>query len=168
MTSRGPVTGRPLSRYDVDRQSDARADLLSGLIPAGVSVLDFGAYRGAIATRLACDGRKVTAVAPELGRLPGVTTVVGLLGADEIVDLGRFDYTLALSVLHQQQDRWMDVWDALRQATVHKLFVEVPRPGEPRVPHPEGLDGFFDRYPTVGTFPGKRDGWSRDIVEVAC
>ena len=159
---------RPPSRYDVDRQSHARADLLARLIPAGRSILDFGAYRGVMAGRLAWHGFDVTAVSPELQPVPDVVPIIGLLGPDEIRQLGTFDYTVALSVLHHQEDRWRDVWAALLDVTRHKVYVEVPRPGEPGVPHPEGLAAFFAGFPTVGTFPGKRAGWSRDIVEVNC
>jgi hypothetical protein len=166
--TQGPETVRPLSRYDIDRRSTVRADLLASRMAAGASVLDFGAYRGAIAARLAELGFQVTAVSPEIEPSTGYVPIVGMLTPDQIRKLGRFDYTLALSVLHHQQDRWPQMWQALVDITEVALYVEVPRPDEPKVPHPDGLAEHFESFPTVGTFPGKRDGWSRDIVEVNC
>ena len=160
-----PPAGRAVHPYDRLRRSDVRAEVIAGRLE-GRTVLDFGTHKGAIAAHLAREGFEVTAVAPGLGRVPGVTTIAGLLDPDGIRRLGTFDHVLALSVLTHCEP-WDDYYKALCEVARLSLIVETPREGEP-VPSQPGLAEAFAGCPVLGTFPGKRDGWTRDIVEVAC
>lgn len=158
------AAGRAVHPYDLARRSHERAQVVAGRLE-GRTVLDFGTHKGAIASLLAGEGFEVTAVAPGLGKVPGVTTIAGMLDPDGIRRLGTFDHVLALSVLHHCTP-WRDYWQALAEVARLSVIVETPREGEP-VPSQPGLAPAFTGFPVIGTFPGKRDGWTRDIVEVA-
>ena len=151
--------------YDIERQSQQRAKLLLQCTSVDSTVLDFGTHKGAIAKVLA-PSRKVTAVAPGLDPIEGVTTASRKLTPGGIRRLGSFDYVLALSVLHHCRP-WRDYYEALYEAAIVGLFVETPRRDE-NVPQQDGLAEHFAAYDVIGTFPGKRAGHTRDIVFVPC
>ena len=151
--------------YDTERQSTERAKLIARHVPRSRSILDFGTHKGAIASYLS-PLREVTAVAPGLKPIDGVTVIPKKLTPDGIRLLGNFDYVLALSVLHHCTP-WRDYYEALYDVATVGLFVETPRPDED-VPQQPGLAEHFARYEVIGTFPGKRAGHTRDIVYVPC
>jgi 2-polyprenyl-3-methyl-5-hydroxy-6-metoxy-1,4-benzoquinol methylase len=151
--------------YDDIRDSTARADLIHQHIPAGSRVLDFGAYRGVISAKLASHGHAVTAVAPELPDLPGVTCIKRTMTPDDIRQLGQFDVALCLSVLHHLPD-WPDYVAALKDAA-YMVFVETVSLAERKVKGKPGhrqalIDVLQGR--TLGFYPGKDSRYQRPLI----
>jgi hypothetical protein len=93
------------------------------------SILDFGAHRGYFAHRLAAElDCSVMAVDPQAEPAPGVAVMRKKLSAPELRNLGRFDATLALSVLHHC-DPWEEFLEAIL-ASAPRVFIEIPHPRE--------------------------------------
>ena len=112
-----------------ERDAQGRCDAILPHIPAGSTVLDFGAHRGYFAHRIAdSTDARVTAVAPELIDHPKVTSIKDTLTLPQFNALGTFDVTLALSVLHHVHpwQHWLDA--ILSSAPV--VIIETAHPGE--------------------------------------
>jgi hypothetical protein len=95
-------------------------------------VLDFGAAEGWWSIHAAELGCQVVAVEPD--RLPAdlpatVQPVRRRLEGDQLREYGRFDVTLALSILHHL-DGWHGTLDVLTDITDGPTFVEVAHPDE--------------------------------------
>lgn len=117
------------SRRDAEGRYHAIAEYLKGR--SGFTALDLGAHQGYFSHRLADEfGAAVTAVDDYPGLQPrdGVTVIRRRLAAGEVTQLGHFDVSLCLSVLHHLP-RWRDMVDALL-AVSDVLFVEIADPGE--------------------------------------
>jgi cyclopropane fatty-acyl-phospholipid synthase-like methyltransferase len=112
-----------------ERDCEGRYQAIAPYVAEGARVLDFGAFTGYFAHRLA-DERAATcvAVAPEVLPHPKVTTIADRLDVDGIRALGKFDVVLALSVLHHL-DPWEDYLKVLLDAG-DTVIVEVPHPDE--------------------------------------
>lgn len=131
-------------------------------------VLDFGAYGGYFAFRLAEDfGCQVVAVDdhPELKlgiKANDNQLVEGIyrrMSVDDVAVLGEFDVVLALSVLHHVP-HWSWMLDAFRAAASRYLFIETPGPHENL---PKALNG--DSLEPIWTAVENLEG--RVIAEVA-
>jgi hypothetical protein len=95
-------------------------------------VLDFGAAEGWWSIQAAGLGCQVVAVEPD--RLPtdlpaDVQPVRRRLEGDQLREFGRFDVTLALSILHHLDD-WRGTLDVLTDITWGPTFVELAHPDE--------------------------------------
>lgn len=95
-------------------------------------VLDYGAAEGWWAHQAATAGCQVVAVDPD--RLPptlhdSITPIRQRLEGNQLRQLGRFDVTLALSILHHLND-WRTTLDVLQDITDSHLFIEVAHPDE--------------------------------------
>ena len=143
----------------------AIADSLGGC--RGLRVLDFGAWGNYFGARFFHDsGHHTVAVddSPDLTPAPGVQVVAARLQPWEIHDLGRFDVTLCLSVLHHHEG-WREYLDELAAITDEVLFVEVAQPGEalpgvevPRTP-------IHDRLLEMGgTVVCRTPGWDAQFL----
>ena len=147
-----------MNEYDDQRMSEARADLINEHIPAGSRILDFGAYRGVIARRLAAHGHDVTAVAPELTDHTGITGIRKTLDPDGIRALGQFDVALCLSVLHHLGD-WRDYVAALEEVAPVVFYEHAI--GDENSNKVAGRPVFRNAIATaltgtiIGRFPGK-------------
>ena len=96
-----------------------------------MTVLDLGAYTGYFCRRLHDDfGAQCTAVDnnPSLTESEGVTVIPRLLNPDGIRELGHFDVTLCLSVLHHHAN-WYDYLPALLDSA-DVVFIETANPNE--------------------------------------
>ncbi len=95
------------------------------------SVLEVGAYNGYFCRRLHDDfNAECLAVDnnPRLEEAPGVRVIPKLLNPDAIRELGHFDVTMCMSVLHHRQD-WYDFIDALLKSA-DVIFIETANPNE--------------------------------------
>jgi hypothetical protein len=95
------------------------------------TVLDLGAYTGYFCRRLHDDlGAQCTAVDnnPSLEESEGVTVIPRLLNPAGVRELGHFDVTLCLSVLHHHAN-WYDFLAALVESA-DVVFIETAHPQE--------------------------------------
>lgn len=123
------------SQRDATGRYEAIAKRLEGR--SGFSVLDFGAYSGYFALRLAHDfNATATAVDAdahlaqglEIGGDPRVTGIHRFLELEEVKGLGSYDVGLCLSVLHHLP-WWRELVAALREQC-GELFIETASPDE--------------------------------------
>jgi len=112
-----------------ERDCEGRYDAIVPYVPEGARVLDFGAFTGYFAHRLA-DQRNAdcVAVSPEVLPHPNVTIVPRRLSVYGLHALGHFDVVLGLSVLHHL-DPWQDYLTALLAAG-DTVILETPHPDE--------------------------------------
>ena len=156
-----------MNDYDDRRMSGARADLINEHLPAGSTILDFGAYKGAIARRLAAHGHHVTAVSPELEDDTGITAIRATLDPDGIRALGQFDVALCLSVLHHLRN-WRDYVHALESIS-SVVFYEhaIADEDSSSVAGRPALRRFIEREvegEVIGRFPGKDGNYLRPLL----
>jgi len=126
-----------------ERDCEGRYQAIVPYVAQGARVLDFGAFTGYFAHRLADErDARCVAVSPEILPHPKVETIRGRMDVDGIRALGQFDVVLALSVLHHLEP-WEDYLDALVKAGT-TVIVEVPNPDE-RFNHcpPEKVDAIW-------------------------
>lgn len=95
-------------------------------------ILDYGAAEGWLARQAVDLGCQAVAIEPD--RLPtdlpdAIQPVRQRIEGTELRNLGRFDVTLALSILHHLTD-WRTTLDVLTDITDGPLFVEVAHPDE--------------------------------------
>jgi hypothetical protein len=95
-------------------------------------VLDYGAAEGWWSIQAAELGCQPVAVEPD--RLPtdlpdSIQPVRRRLEGDQLRHLGRFDVTLALSILHHLND-WRGTLDVLTDITDGPVFIEIAHPDE--------------------------------------
>ena len=153
--------------YDDLRQSVARADLIDQHIAPNSRILDFGAYKGVIAGRLAELGHSVVAVSPELPKIAGVVAIRKRLTAAELAEMGHYNVALCLSVLHHLPD-WRDYVAAL-ESIADVVFYEhaVADEDDKRVAGRPAFRALIQREVTgtvIGHHPGKDTGYPRPLL----
>ena len=126
-----------------ERDCEGRYQAIAPYVQNGDRVLDFGAFTGYFAHRLADErGASCVAVAPEVLPHPDVVTVAERLTLHGVKALGQFDVVLALSVLHHLNP-WDEYLEVLLKAG-RTVIIEVPNPDE-RFNHclPEKVDAIW-------------------------
>jgi hypothetical protein len=101
----------PGARDCASRYEAIAARIRQSSAPENFTCLDLGANRGYFSRRLADDfAAQCIAVdsTPDLHGSPGVTVIPCQLHPSEIAELGHFDVTLCLSVLHHYPSKWPD------------------------------------------------------------
>lgn len=141
-------------RRNTENRYLAVANYLAGR--RGFTVLDFGSHIGYFARRLAHEfDAKCVAVDdhPKLQPAPGVETIHKRLTAREIRELGHFDVTLCLSVLHH-----IHQWRATLKAILDSaptVFIETANPDEhlPNAKRHDSSDAIHDAVEAAGGRP---------------